>query len=243
MSFQRIGFGVAAVCAWLAFPATAEAQIYSWRDASGTLVVSSQPKDPAARLYAVRGSSAPVMTTRAPISRRAGAFEDLIVQHANEQNISADLVRAVIQVESAFNPLARSIKGAMGLMQLMPSTARELGVTNAYDPAQNIRAGVHYLKQLLKRFDSNVELALAAYNAGPGAVEKYGAVPPYRETRNYVKKIRGSAPDAGTTGASVTAPAPSNRVYRVVETIDGKESVRYSGTPTTGATLVTPYGR
>ena len=236
MSFKNIGVGLATFCAWVVFPAAASAQLYSWRDASGTLVVSQQPKDPSAKLYVVRNSPA-VRTTRAPISKRAEAYDDLVVQHATEQSVSADLVRAVIQAESAFNPSARSVKGAMGLMQLMPATARELGVTDPYDPAQNIRGGVTYLKQLLTRYDSDVELALAAYNAGPGAVEKYGAVPPYRETRDYVQKIRNK------TNGSVRAPAPSNRLYRVVETIDGKDVIRYSDTPSAGAALVTPYGR
>ena len=234
MRFKEIGLGASALCAWLALPAVADAQIYSWRDASGTLVVSSQPKDPSARLYVVRNSPS-VRATRAPIGKRAEQFEELIVQNATEHNVSADLVRAVIQAESAFNPLARSIKGAMGLMQLMPTTARELGVTNAYDPAQNIRAGVTYLKRLLTRYAENVELALAAYNAGPGAVEKYGAVPPYRETRHYVHKIRGNV---------AAAPAlPPNRLYRVIEIVEGKEVIRYSDTPSTGAALVTPYGK
>lgn len=230
----RARFNAAFICACLAAPASAEAQLYTWRDASGTLVVSQQPKDPSATLYVVRNSTS-MRTTRAPVSKRAEAYEDLIVRNATEQNISADLVRAVIQAESAFNPLARSIKGAMGLMQLMPATARELGVTNAYDPSENIRGGVAYLKQLLNRYNFNLELALAAYNAGPGAVERYGAVPPFRETRNYVHKVRDKA-----TGS---VPVPSNRLYRIVQTIDGKEVIRYSDTPSAGATLVTPYGR
>jgi soluble lytic murein transglycosylase-like protein len=234
MSFKGIRFSAVVICAWLLVPATAEAQLYTWRDASGTLVVSQEPKDPSAKLYVVRNSPS-MRTTRASVSKRAEAYDDLIVHNATEHNISADLVRAVIQAESAFNPLARSIKGAMGLMQLMPATARELGVANAYDPAQNIRGGVAYLKQLLTRYNSNLELALAAYNAGPGAVEKYGAVPPYRETRNYVHKIRKKA--------TSSVPVPSNRLYRIVEIIDGKEVIRYSDTPRPGATLVTPYGR
>jgi soluble lytic murein transglycosylase-like protein len=235
MSSKRIGFGVVVLCSWLAVPVIAEAQIYAWRDAAGTLVLSTEPKDPSAQVYLVSKSAAVLATRPAATTRRAEAYEDLIIHHSAEQNISADLVRAVIQVESAFNPFARSVKGAMGLMQLMPGTARDLGVTNAYDPAQNIRGGVTYLKQLLTRFESNVELALAAYNAGPGAVEKYGAVPPYHETRNYVHKIRGK------TGG---APAvPPSRLYRIVETVDGKEVTRYSNTPAAGAALVTPYGR
>ena len=101
--------------------------------------------------------------------------------------VSVDLVCALIQAESAFNPRAVSPKGAIGLMQLMPATAAEHGVTDAFNPVQNIRAGVKYLKQLLDSYDGRVELALAAYNAGPGAVKKYGGkVPPYRETQNYV---------------------------------------------------------
>ena len=106
--------------------------------------------------------------------------------------IRPDLVRAVIQVESAFNPRAVSPKGAMGLMQLMPATAKQFGVIDPFNPAENIRAGVSYLRQLLDRYDHDEQLALAAYNAGPGAVDKYGSkVPPYKETQNYVLKITG----------------------------------------------------
>src|SRR5512134_224300 len=135
---SRIAFGIGALALWLALPAAAHAQIYSWRDASGTLVVSTTPKDPAAQEYVVRNSTS-VRSTRAAAAPESDAYEDLIVRHSSEHNVSADLVRAVIQVESGFNPLARSIKGAMGLMQLMPATARALGVTNAFDPAENIR--------------------------------------------------------------------------------------------------------
>src|SRR5918993_1418209 len=196
----------ALLCAGL--PAAADAQIYSWRDADGSLVLSTNARPGAAvQTYAISNAPASIRTTR-PLSRRAQEFEPFIVQHASAQNVRADLVRAVIQAESAFNPQARSHKGAMGLMQLMPATASELGVTDPYDPNQNIKGGVTYLKSLLLKYSHNEELALAAYNAGPGAVEKYGAVPPYRETRNYVHKIRNKT----------TAPAPKNRLYRIVET-------------------------
>ena len=129
-------------------------------------------------------------TTKGIVNERAAQDEALIEENATVHGVSPHLVRAVIQQESAFNPNARSHKGAMGLMQLMPATATELGVSDPYDPSENIRGGVTYLKGLLTKFSQNVELALAAYNAGPGAVTKYGSVPPYRETQNYVTKSR-----------------------------------------------------
>jgi hypothetical protein len=121
--------------------------------------------------------------------------EALIAEAAAAHEVDANLVRAVIRVESAFRPKARSHKGAMGLMQLMPATARQYGVLDAYDPAENIDAGVRHLRRLLDRY--GVRLALAAYNAGEGTVDRYGGVPPYRETRNYVKKVMALA---GITG-------------------------------------------
>ena len=153
-------------------------------------------------------------------SRKSAPYDASINEHARRQGVAADLVRAVIQVESAFNPVAVSNKGAMGLMQLMPATARELGVSNPFDPDQNIRGGVTYLKQLLTRYDQRVELALAAYNAGIGNVEKYGAVPPFKETRNYVSKITKAAP-----------PQPRNTIYKWFELVDGRPKVRYSNKP------------
>ena len=209
-------------------PAVALAQIYSWRDANGHLVLSNTPKAGAAVTFAVANASVPIRTTR-PVSRRAAEFEPLILEHAGVHAVSPDLVRAVIQAESAFNPNARSPKGAMGLMQLMPATATEYGVRNAYDPAQNIRAGVAYLKSLLTRYSQNEELALAAYNAGPAAVKKYGAVPPYRETRNYIARIK-------STG-SVLAP-PRTSVYRSIEFVDGREVTRLTNLPSRKATAV-----
>ncbi len=115
--------------------------------------------------------------------------DDAIEQAARRHNVDANLVRALIRVESNFNPQAVSRKGAIGLMQLMPQTARQLNVTNPYDPVQNVDAGVRHLKKLLQDFGGNVKLSLAAYNAGAGAVHRSSGIPNYAETRNYVKRI------------------------------------------------------
>jgi soluble lytic murein transglycosylase-like protein len=117
----------------------------------------------------------------------AGPYSEIIDRVAAEQNVPVNLVRALIQVESAYNVRARSSKGAMGLMQLMPATARQYAVTDPYDPASNIEAGIKHLKSLLQRLP--VALALAAYNAGEAAVQRFNGIPPYPETRNYVSRI------------------------------------------------------
>jgi soluble lytic murein transglycosylase-like protein len=114
-------------------------------------------------------------------------FGEIIVTMARAHGVDPMLVRAVIEVESGYRPRARSHRGAMGLMQLMPATARQYDVQNPYDPRANIAAGVMHLKSLIDRW--GVELALAAYNAGEGAVKKFNGIPPYRETRNYVARI------------------------------------------------------
>ena len=206
------------LCAGL--PSAADAQIYSWRDADGSLVLSTTARPGAAvQTYAVGNVAAGIRTTRPATNRRAQQFEPLIVEHAAANQVRPDLVRAVIQAESAFNPRARSHKGAMGLMQLMPATAAELGVTDPYDPDQNIRGGVAYLRSLLLKYAHNEELALAAYNAGPGAVQKYGAVPPYRETRDYIARIK------NTAGPQKPLVRP---VKRSVEVVDGREITVFS---------------
>jgi Transglycosylase SLT domain len=207
------------LCAWA--PA-AEAQIYALREADGTLVLSDKPLGPNARTYAVQGTSGGIRTTAGAgtASARSALYDSAIEEHAATHRVRPELVRAVIQVESAFNPRARSHKGAMGLMQLMPDTAADLGVTNAYDPEQNIRGGVAYLRQLLDKFGGNEELALAAYNAGPGAVAKYGdAIPPYRETREYVDKVRARTNVTTVNGSTI---------YKIFKVMGGREVVSYS---------------
>jgi soluble lytic murein transglycosylase-like protein len=204
------------------WPSQADAQIYAWRDANGTLVLSDRAIDTPTDVYTVAGAPKYVTTRPAGDLVENDRYEPLIQEHSNRQALRPELVRAVIQVESGFNPRALSPKGAMGLMQLMPATARSLGVNNPWDPAQNIRGGTDYLRLLLDEYEGNEELALAAYNAGSGAVAKYGRrIPPYRETRDYVRKVGAAAGEQPNSRRKLI-------IYKTIEILDGRAVPRYS---------------
>ncbi len=227
MPVSRIVCALVVALAVAAVPRPAEAQIFAWKDADGNQVFSDRAPTREYRTFAVAGST--LRSTRQATGKYAGRYEGIIDEAAARHSVRPDLVRAVIQVESGFDPRARSPKGAMGLMQLMPATAAEFGVRNPYNPADNVRGGVAYLRSLLNRY-GNETLALAAYNAGPGAVDRHGnAVPPYRETREYVNRVK-----------NITPAQPVNTarriIYKTFELVDGQPVARYTDTrPTSGS--------
>ena len=161
------------VVVWIAAAAASVAEVRVERLPDGTLTMVN------------RGAPAQVTAARPPRPE----IDRLIETHSQRQDLDPDLVRAVVRVESSFNPHARSRKGAMGLMQLMPATANSLDVDDPYDPEQNLRGGTTYLRRMLDRFGGDLELALAGYNAGPEAVDRYRGLPPYPETHAYVDRV------------------------------------------------------
>jgi len=170
----------------------ARADVYTFVDADGVAHFSNVPVDPRYEFLL----ASPQEKTRSGDSydpallAAAGKYDAVIATAATETAVEPELLRAVIAIESGFNSRAVSRAGAAGLMQLMPATARRFGVKDRFDPAQNVHAGAHYLKSLMKRYDDDIELALAAYNAGEEAVDRCGpCIPRYRETQSYVPKV------------------------------------------------------
>ena len=160
----------------------AQADVYQYIDAKGTISLTNVPNDPRYRRV-----MSELPRARSVIS--VGELESVIARHSRTHRLHPALIRAVIKTESDFDPLAVSRAGAIGLMQLMPQTAVRLDVRDSYNPDDNIGGGTKYLRQLLDRFNGNLPLALAAYNAGEHAVERYQGLPPIAETRQYVKRV------------------------------------------------------
>lgn len=172
--------------------APAQADIYAREDGEGTLHLTDTPVGEGYELLLESRSAAAPASVGRTVGRpaAAAAHQHRIARVAGRTGVEAGLLNAVIAVESAYNPKAVSPKGAAGLMQLMPDTARRYGVTDRFDPDQNLLGGALYLRDLMARFDNQLELALAAYNAGEGAVERHGRrVPPFAETLRYVPKV------------------------------------------------------
>jgi soluble lytic murein transglycosylase-like protein len=201
----------------------AAAQIFAWQDVNGRWVYSDKSIDRPTDVYVVEGAPETRATRPVESLDSIDRYEPFILEYSNRHALRPELVRAVIQVELGFDPRARSPKGAMGLMQLMPATARTLGVRNPYDPEDNIRGGTRYLRLLLDRYNGDERLALAAYNAGSGAVDRYGGtVPPYRETREYLKKVGSAANGTRTPGRAPVV------IYKTIEVVDNRAVPHYS---------------
>lgn len=204
-------------------PASAsDMEIHVYRQADGTrLFTDRKQRQPGVKYVGTFGRPTAYKScnrmTPALLKTRGDGYLPLIRPHAAVHDVPVELVRAVMQVESCFEKKAVSRVGARGLMQLMPGTAADLGVRNSFDPAQNIAGGVRYLGMMRKRYPSDWKLALAAYNAGPGAVDKYGGIPPFAETQGYVKRVMSLyekslrvTPAAATTAASAAATVAAN---------------------------------
>jgi soluble lytic murein transglycosylase-like protein len=193
---SRLASALLLAAAGMLSSAAAQADIYGFVDEDGTVNLANHPTIDRYELWE-RSPKAPVAKDAAAARLAPGElagsydrFRPLVDEAARAAEVDAALVHAVIAVESRYNPKAVSKKGASGLMQLMPDTARRYGVADVFDPAQNIRAGARYLGDLLKQFNKDVKLALAAYNAGEHVVARYGnKIPPYRETAAYVPKV------------------------------------------------------
>jgi soluble lytic murein transglycosylase-like protein len=200
-------------------PVTKPTALRLARPARTTLVAPVQSRSPFQTPPGLRAAVVPAaaLTPTAP----PPSVEAVIHEAAKRHDVDPELVKAIVGVESNFSPHAVSNKGAMGLMQLMPATARRFGVGNVFNPVENVDGGVRYLKYLLGYFDGDLKLSVAAYNAGENAVVRYGGVPPYRETQNYVKKI-------GDVYSMLHPQRVETGPQRLVRTLDENGRVLYT---------------
>jgi soluble lytic murein transglycosylase-like protein len=173
----------------LVWACPSHADIYVRKGPDGTMHFSNCPMGTDWKLYA--RESRPRYSYAQYSNRKysSSQYDTLISAIAQNQGMNPTVIKSIIAVESGYNPNARSSKGAMGLMQLMPQTAQDLGVTDPWDPTENITAGTKYISWLLRKYNGNLSLALAAYNAGPSAVDTHGGIPPYQETTEYVRNV------------------------------------------------------
>lgn len=188
MNRRHIAPTVFALCGAVLAAQPAQAEVFELAGNGNLVQISKSAWEPEASLAIEQFSPVVQQAAAYPNASQSNVRQHIKVA-AQRYGISSDLVDAVAWQESRYNPRARSSAGAIGVMQLMPGTARDLGVTNPHDISQNVAGGAAYLRAQLERFNNNIPLALAAYNAGPGAVLKYRGIPPYRETQDYVRQI------------------------------------------------------
>ncbi|MCR4531711.1 lytic transglycosylase domain-containing protein [Acinetobacter venetianus] len=221
--------------------------IYQFKDTNGTTLLTNKKKAEYSHLKVVKATYYPDSNIHSysnwgaseasvlpSYSRNKNAFDQLIRQAAQQHGVSEGLIKAVMHTESGFNIKARSPVGAQGLMQLMPATARRFNVSNAYDPQQNIFAGAKYLSWLLKRFNGDTRLAIAAYNAGEGNVDKYGGIPPFRETQDYVRRVTSRYQNlyASGLGTNLSESSNNNQAGQVLAQSANYTSSNNSSSPT-----------
>jgi soluble lytic murein transglycosylase-like protein len=242
MAFTASGirFLMVLLAAAFSLPGELDAALYAYVDDNGVYHFTNVPSNPRYRLVERR--------TFSPLLSRFVSRYDKEIQAISKQcGVDPDLVRAVIKVESDFNPFAISVKGAQGLMQLMPATAQELKVANPFHPGENIRGGVRYLRYLMDLFGGDLVLALAAYNAGENAVHRYRSVPPYAETKAYIHKVlslynnsslesqlanssyKGDGPKAKAPVASRSTHR--DKIYKQYRIFEGERIVVYTNIP------------
>jgi soluble lytic murein transglycosylase len=186
---KALAIGALGVALAMMVNSLALADIYLYVDAQGVMHFTNAPTSAKYRVF-MRETVRKPKKWRAEKAHSDRSFDDVIAEAAERNGISFHLLKAMIHVESYFNPRAVSKKGAVGLMQIMPQNFDFLNVSDPFDPWDNIMGGARYFKNMLNRFQGNLDLALAAYNAGPGAVERYNDIPPYQETQDYVQKVR-----------------------------------------------------
>ena len=198
--------------------AQAADRIAAYLDSRGRVVFVNQARNPSPPKQATSGQA----RTAARPNLGSSDLDHAIQRSANRHQVDPDLVHAIVRVESNYNPYAVSSRGAQGLMQLIPATARRFGVRDAFDPSANLEGGIRYLKHLMELYDGDLELVLAAYNAGENAVRRYNGVPPFRETRNYLRKISQIYPLDGPLDWQ------KRGVPEVVKFVDSKGIVHFS---------------